>query len=106
MHRFATPEHCRDDAFCLSQIPKRVGGKPQSGCAPDHDTGWGLYFQETFSLTKLCMCGICAVVVSLAFAIGLATDTSSLQDAFTVASYILALEVLLVGLLQVAIGLS
>jgi hypothetical protein len=106
MHRFATPACCRYDAFCLSRIPRRVGERPQYGLAPDHFTGWGLYFQETYNLTRLCICGIFAFLVSLAFGIAWATNTGSFQDAFAVASYVLALEALLVGLVQVAIGLS
>ena len=106
MHRFSNTGHCRDSKHCLTQIPKRVDGRPQRGFAPDHFTAWGLYFQENFDMVRLCLCGIVAFLLSLVFGIAWAVDKQSIQDGFAVASYILALEALTVGTIQVGIGLD
>jgi hypothetical protein len=106
MHRFSNSASCRDSTYCLSQIPKRVHGRPQFGSAPDHFTAWGLYFHETFDMTRLCLCGIVAFLISLAFGVVWAVDKKSIQDGFAVASYILALETLTISTVQVGIGLE
>jgi hypothetical protein len=106
MHRFSNNAHCRDSTYCLSQIPKRVGGRPQLGFAPDHFTAWVLYFQETFDMVRLCFCGMTMFLISLVFGVVWAADQKNIQDGFAVASYILALEALTVGTVQVGIGLD
>ena len=106
MHRFSNTAHCRDSTFCLTQIPKRVCGRPQYGSAPDHFTAWGLYFEETFDMTRLCLCGMVAFLLSLTFGIAWAVDKKNIQDGFAVASYILALGALTIGTVQVGIGLD
>jgi hypothetical protein len=105
MHRFSNSAHCRDSIFCLSQIPKRLSGRPQYGSPPDYTTAWGLYFHNDFDMAKLCLSGLVAFLVSLAFGVVLAAN-KSIQDGFAVASYILALEALIIGTIQVGIGLD
>lgn len=106
MHRFSNTSHCRDSTYCLAQIPKRVRERPQYGSAPDNFTAWGLYFEENFDMTRLCLCGTVAFVLSLVFGISWAAQKGSIQDGFAVASYILAFEALTIGTVQVAIGLD
>jgi hypothetical protein len=106
MHRFSNIAHCQDSTICLTQIPKRVHGRPQYGSAPDHFIAWGLYFQETIDMTRLWLCGTVAFVLSLVFGASWAVEKKSIQDGFAVASYILAFEALTIGTIQVAIGLD
>lgn len=106
MHRFSNSAHCGDSTFCLSQIPKRLHVRPHYGSAPDHSTAWGLYFHETLDLARLCLCGLFAFLFSLVFGVVWAVDKKSIQDGFAVASYILALEALTIGTVQVGIGLD
>jgi hypothetical protein len=104
MHRFSNTAHCRDSTYCLNQIPKRVDGRPQCGFAPDHFTAWGLYFQENFDTTRLWLCSVVAFLLSLTFGIAWAVKKQSVQDGFAVASYILTLQALTIGTIQVGIG--
>ena len=106
MHRFSNIDHCRDSTQCLSQIPKRVHSRPQWGHPPDNFTAWGLYFQENFDAVRVCLCDIAAFALSLTFGVVWAIKMKSVQDGFAVASYILTLEALTVGTVQVAIGLD
>lgn len=106
MHRFSNTTHCRDSTHCLTQIPKRVSGRPRYGSAPDHFTAWGLYFHEAFDIARLFLCGMIAFLVSLVFGIVWAADKKSIQDGFAVASYILAFEALTIGTVQVGMGLD
>lgn len=106
MHRFTDPTHCGDDTLCLEQIPKRIRGRPQYGAAPDHFTAWGLYFQETVDMERLCACCIIAFLVSLLSGVLWATYKKSLQDGFAVASYILTFETMTIGTIQVGIALN
>lgn len=55
-------------------------------------------------MSRLCLCGIVAFLLSLGFGVVWATEKKSIQDGFAVASYILALEALTIGTIQVAIG--
>jgi hypothetical protein len=106
MHRFSNSAHCRDSTYCLHQIPKRKHGRPRYGFAPDNSTAWGLYFHESFDMSRLCLCGMVAILLSLVFGIMWAAGKRSIDDGFAVASYILALQVLTVGTVQVGIGMS
>jgi hypothetical protein len=56
-------------------------------------------------MAKVCLCGLAAFLVSLVFGVMWAAN-KSIQDGFAVASYILALEALTIGTVQVGIGLD
>lgn len=57
-------------------------------------------------MARLCLCGMFSFVLSLAFGAAWAAQKKSIQDGFAVASYILALEALTIGTVQVAVGLN
>jgi hypothetical protein len=78
-------------------------GRPQYGVAPDHFIAWGLYFQEDYEMKRLVICGVVTFLISLIFGIVWATYRKSIQDGFTVASYILTFETLCIGTVQISI---
>jgi hypothetical protein len=106
MHRFSNSNHCRDSTYCLHQIPKRKHGRLRYGSAPDNFTAWGLYFHETFDMSRLCLRGMVAIMLSLVFGIMWAAGKKSIQDGFAVASYVLASQALTMGTVQVGIALD
>jgi hypothetical protein len=57
-------------------------------------------------MSRLCLCGMVAILLSLAFGIIWAAGKRSIQDGFAVASYILALQALAMGTVQVGIELN
>ncbi|KAL6158007.1 hypothetical protein ACJBU6_03815 [Exserohilum turcicum] len=104
MHRFSNSTHCRDSTFCLDQIPKRIGSRPKMGSKPDGFTGWGLFFEESLDMFRLCIWGTAMFLVSLVFGVAWAKEKNSVQDGFAVASYILGFQVLAMGTIQQAIS--
>lgn len=90
MHRFLSPSGCRSSTICLQQFPKRTGQAPVLGQAPDIFTGWGIYLQDGWSGERVCFWSFGVFILSLSFGIiWSVTHRNSIQDAFTVATYML-----------------
>jgi len=57
-------------------------------------------------MVRLYFCGVVAFLLTLVFGVALAADKKSIQVGFTVATYILSLEALIIGTIQAGIGLG
>ncbi|KAF4620152.1 hypothetical protein G7Y89_g14668 [Cudoniella acicularis] len=99
MHCFNHPDHAEEESICLDRFPKKLRDKLQA--ARGVHPGWGLQFVEGLDMTRIWVIGFVSLVLgSLLMGILWTYFEQSIQDAFTVASYMIALEAATVGTLQ------
>lgn len=103
MHRFTNVGQCSADDFCLLGIPKRLNGPPRVGSAIDQNTAWGLHLEEGLDGERLLLWVVLGALASLIFAVPWAIVKGSIQDAFSVAGYVVTAEALAMATMQVAL---
>ncbi|CZR67864.1 uncharacterized protein PAC_17763 [Phialocephala subalpina] len=99
MHLFQHPDHALDLPICLDRFPKKL--KEKLKCENGVKLGWGLHFVEGWNTKSIW------IIVSLIFGIGSllmgvlwAVYGHSIQNAFAVAAYVVALAGVGIGTLQ------
>jgi hypothetical protein len=97
LHCFHNPDHAGDEPFCLDRFPKKLKDKLKL----TKDVGWGLQFVEGWNVKKLW------IVVFVFFGLGSlligifwAYFKHSIQDAFSIAAYMVAFATVSVGTVQ------
>jgi hypothetical protein len=95
LHCFHNPDHAGDEHFCLDRFPKKL--KEKLKCS----SGWGLQFVEGWDAKKLW------IIVFIFFGLGSlligilwACFNHSIQDAFSIAAYMVAFATVSVGTVQ------
>jgi hypothetical protein len=108
MHYFHHP-HDADDGFdwCLSRFPKRLHEKLRACPRNGPGEGWGIHFVEDWDLKKLWMTSflICGLG-SFAFGVLWAYYENSIQDAFAISSYMIAMATLSIGTVQAMLHMN
>lgn len=84
----------------MRQIPKRKHRRPLYSSTPNGFIAWRLCFLEGFDIYILCLCGVVGVLLSLAFGIVWELRQEEQSDGFAVATDILTLQTLTIGIVQ------
>jgi hypothetical protein len=99
MHVFQHPDCAEPEPLCLSRFPKKL--KERLRCRGGIKPGWGLHFIEGWSAKRIW------IVVFIIFGLGSLTTgilwavfKHSIQDAFALASYMVAFATVSVGTVQ------
>ncbi|XP_014558083.1 hypothetical protein COCVIDRAFT_95433 [Bipolaris victoriae FI3] len=100
MHRFSSPKDCFQDNICLRQFPKRIGERPTPGVDPDLYTGWGVHLEQDMDLQRICLVLFFGIASAGTFGLVWGICKKSLQDGFSIASFILGSEAIAVATLQ------
>ncbi|KAH7399773.1 hypothetical protein BKA64DRAFT_670366 [Cadophora sp. MPI-SDFR-AT-0126] len=99
MHVFQNPECADEEPLCLSRFPKKL--KERLACQRGIKLGWGLQFVEGWDGKKLWLTGFVFFgLSSLTIGILWAVLKHSIQDAFAVAGYMVALGTMSIGTIQ------
>ncbi|OCK83360.1 hypothetical protein K432DRAFT_390491 [Lepidopterella palustris CBS 459.81] len=106
MHFFKKPSACENSDDCLKQFAKRVDGPPDPKIPPDYRIGWGLHLEERFDWGRVLIHLYLVVLATLLLAICWAAIKRSIQDGFSIAAYLIAVEALAVATIQVSLALS
>ncbi|KAJ5055998.1 hypothetical protein J3E74DRAFT_477852 [Bipolaris maydis] len=96
MHRFSSPKDCFQDNICLRQFPKRIGERPTPGVDPDLYTGWGVHLEQDMDLQRICLVLFFGIASAGMFGLVWGICKKSLQDGFSVASFVLGSEAIAV----------
>jgi hypothetical protein len=99
MHLFEHPDHAEDEPICFDRFPKKL--KEKLICSRGINPGWGLQFVEGWDMKKIwaaifAMFGIGSLFIGVLWTV----YKHSIQDAFTMASYAVAMAAVSVGTLQ------
>ncbi|RDW58742.1 hypothetical protein BP6252_13218 [Coleophoma cylindrospora] len=101
MHYILYPDCADDDPRCLEKFPKKLRERLAVCNANPDGTGWGLHLVEGLNMRKI---WIVAFVVfglgSLLWGILWAVLKKSIQDAFTISGFVVALTTLTIGFAQ------
>jgi hypothetical protein len=100
MHRFSSPKDCFHDDICLRQFPKRIGERPTPGIDPDLYTGWGVHLEQDLDLQRVCLVLFFFVASGGSFGLAWGICKRSLQDGFSIASFIVGTEAVAVATIQ------
>jgi len=99
MHLFHNPECADDEALCLSKFPKKL--KEKLKCNGGINPGWGLQFVEGWNVRKIVLLVVvCFGFGSLLVGVLWAVFKHSVQDAFSIAAYMLAFVGVTIGGVQ------
>lgn len=102
MHLFQNPSHAGGDVVCLDRFPKKL--KEVLKCSVGAKTGWGLYFVESWDAQMTWLMSLILFVLgSLMIGVLWAVYKHSIQDAFSIASYMVAFATVTSGTIQVLI---
>ena len=105
MHLFQHPQHADDDPICLGRFPKKLREMLVVCDSQYTSKGWGLQFEEGWNSKKTWIVGFVLFVLgSLLWGILWAVFENSIQDAFTVSSYIVSFMVVTMGFTQAIVG--
>ncbi|USP80639.1 hypothetical protein yc1106_07913 [Curvularia clavata] len=105
MHRFSSPINCFQDDICLRQFPKRVGERPTPGIDPDFYTGWGMHLEQGLDLQRIFL--VLFFGIASAGTFGLVWGVcKSLQDGFSIASFIVGSEAVAVAVVQILLSVG
>jgi hypothetical protein len=99
LHLFENPECAEDDESCLSRFPKKL--KEMLKCSGGVSPGWGLQFVEGWDTRKIWIIifvffGIGSLLIGVLWAV----FEHSIQDAFSMAGYMVAFATVSVGTMQ------
>jgi len=99
MHLFHHPSHADNNSICLERFPKKLREKLK--CNGGVNPGWGLQFVEGWDMKKIWVItfvffGLGSLLIGILWAV----YKQSIQDAFTIASYIVAFATVSVGTVQ------
>jgi hypothetical protein len=99
LHLFENPECAEDDESCLSRFPKKL--KEMLKCSGGVSPGWGLQFVEGWDTRKIWIIifvffGIGSLLIGVLWAV----FEHSIQDAFSMAAYMVAFATVSVGTVQ------
>ncbi|EMD59331.1 hypothetical protein COCSADRAFT_257459 [Bipolaris sorokiniana ND90Pr] len=100
MHRFSSPKDCFQDNICLRQFPKRIRERPTPGVDPDLYTGWGVHLEQDMDLQRICLVLFFGIASAGTFGLVWGICKRSLQDGFSIASFVLGSEAIAVATLQ------
>ncbi|KAF7884178.1 uncharacterized protein EAF02_004514 [Botrytis sinoallii] len=100
MHLFLHPDHADEDTVCLDRFPKKL--KEKLSCKKGQPTnfGWGLEFVEGWDMKSIWIVAFISWIGSLLLGILWAVYTHSIQDAFTIAGYMVSFTAISVGAIQ------
>jgi len=99
MHLFTHPHDAGDESVCLTRFPKKL--KEKLECKSGIKPGWGLQFVEGWNMKTIWILGFVVFVWgSLAVGVLWAIFGHNLQNAFSVASYMVALATITIGFTQ------
>ena len=101
MHLFSCPEHAGERSVCLDRIPKKLRERLQVSQETGIDVGWGLQLEEGWNQKKVWCCAF--LVFGIGSGVGLVlckVFEHSIQDAFAVAAYMVAVVTLSIGFTQ------
>lgn len=107
MHLYAHPEDASDWRDLFPRVPRKVKGPLPASAALTRsrhegyaNQGWGLCFVEGISWWRFCLFGFAVVLTSMVFGIVWTVVQDDIQGGFGVASYMLGVQVLALGALQ------
>ncbi|KAF7935796.1 uncharacterized protein EAE98_002016 [Botrytis deweyae] len=101
MHLFLHPDHADEDTVCLDRFPKKL--KEKLSCKKGQPTnfGWGLEFVEGWDMKSIWIVAFIVFGIgSLLLGILWAVYKHSIQDAFTIAGYMVSFTAISVGAIQ------
>jgi hypothetical protein len=99
MHLFHNPSHADENSFCLNRFPKKL--KERLLYNGNANPGWGLQFVEGWNMKKIWIITfIIFGLGSLLMGVLWCVYHGSIQDAFTIASYMVAFATISIGTLQ------
>ncbi|TGO34436.1 hypothetical protein BHYA_0197g00130 [Botrytis hyacinthi] len=101
MHLFLHPDHADEDTVCLDRFPKKL--KEKLSCKKGQPTnfGWGLEFVEGWDMKSIWIVAFIVFGIgSLLLGILWAVYKHSIQDAFTIAGYMVSFAAISVGAIQ------
>jgi hypothetical protein len=102
MHFFHNPTCAANNPIYLPRFPKKL--KEKLLCNGGINPGWGLQFVEYWDMSRLWLPALLVFgLCSLVFGITWAVMQRSIQDAFSVAGYIVAFATLSLGSLQASL---
>lgn len=107
MHLYAHPEHASDWRDLFPKVPRKIAPPLPASAAlarrkheGNENQGWGLCFIEGMSWWRFCLFGLAIVLTSMMFGIVWTVVQDDIQGGFGVASYMLGVQVLALGALQ------
>lgn len=101
MHYFRNPSHAGDDPACLEKFPKKLRERLAVCGGRLTELGWGLSLEEGWDRFKTwCVTFVVFGLGSALWCILWTVFENSIQDAFTVSSYIVSFAVVIVGFTQ------
>ena len=98
---FQNPRCAEGSLECLKRFPKKL--KERLKCNGGVNPGWGLQFVEGWDFVKIDIICVFFAMGSLLLGVLWACLHHSVQDAFTIASYILTLANTGIGVLQISL---
>lgn len=96
MDLFEHPDHAEGESVCLDRFPKKL--KEKLKCNGGVNPGWGLQFVEGWDARKIWL--IIFVLGSLLIGVLWVSYGQSIQNAFTISSYMIGLATVTVGTMQ------
>jgi len=107
MHLFHHPNHADDNvAWRLSRFPKKLHEQVHADPERGPGMGWGIVFIEDWNVKKIWLVAFCLVVLgSAGFGILWSVFEHSIQDAFSISSYVVGITTLAAGTVQAMIHL-
>lgn len=99
MHLFEHPDHAEDEPICLDRFPKKL--KDKLLCRGGSNPGWGLQFVEGWDMKKIwglvfLLFGMGSLLIGVLWSV----YGHSIQDAFTMAGYMVAMATVSMGTIQ------
>jgi hypothetical protein len=102
MHFYECPSSCHQTDYCLCRFPKHFRCQIQVNEETQDAFAWGIELVEGVDWACFGILGFVVVIVSTAFGIAWACRKGSIQDGFTVATYIITVFTSMAGAMQIA----
>jgi hypothetical protein len=104
MHLYTHPDHAEPSPICFEKFPKKLREKLICNKAGTNE-GWGLQFIEGWDMKKIFgLVFLLFGIGSLAIGVLWSVYNHSIQDAFTMASYMIAMTAVGMGSLQASLA--
>jgi hypothetical protein len=104
-HRLQHPDHAEDDPVCLNRFPKKLREKLAICSGQLSEVGWGLHLEEGWDHKKTWIVGFVIFALgSIVWGVLWTVFEHSIQDAFAVSGYMIALAGLTIGFIQAVAG--
>ncbi|KAF7951250.1 uncharacterized protein EAE97_002801 [Botrytis byssoidea] len=101
MHLFLHPHHADEDTVCLDRFPKKLKEKLSCKIGQPTNFGWGLEFVEGWDMKSIWIVAFIVFGIgSLLLGVLWAVYKHSIQDAFTIAGYMVSFTAISVGAIQ------